>query len=233
MANIAETDDLWDLLEEVCSAEPKSPRQAAIEEVLRKIQAEQRWVSKSPDYGRTKRKRSRSVSLTRIDAAEAKKRAAIMKGATLGREEELNKIGQVPNISTTHLHGRHENVLDPRIHENVVLLQQHCDSKLELITQGGSEEFYVGMCCSPYIRHDGSHTKDMPYRGHKETWEEMHLLCASTGGGASVLEKGILNKSNKWKLFHTCKNKGPGGERPGPQNEISFVYVVTGRRPER
>ena len=232
MANIEEADDLLDLLDEVYSAEPKCPRQAAIEEVLRKIKCEQHWVSKSPDYER-RTERSRSVSMTRIDAAEAKQRAAIMEGATLGRDKELNKIRQVPDISTTHLHGIHEKVLDPRIHENVVLLQQHCDSKLELITQGGIEEFYVGMCCSPYIRHDGIHTIDLCYAGHKETWEEMHLLCASTGGGASVLEKGILNKSNKWKLFHTCKNKGPGGERPGPQNEISFVYVVTGRRPER
>ena len=102
MANIAEADDLLDLLEEVSSAEPRSPSQAAIEEVLGKMQAEQRWVSKSPDYGRTKR--SRSVSMTRTDAAEAKKRAAIMKGATLGGEKELNKIGQAPDISTTHLH---------------------------------------------------------------------------------------------------------------------------------
>ena len=230
MANIEEADDLLNLLDKVYSAEPKSPRQVAIEEVTRKIQWEQRWVSKSPEYGR--KKRSRSVSMTRIDAAEAKKRAAIMEGVTLGREKELNKIGQVPGISTTHLHGIHESVLDPRIHENLVLLQQHCDSKLELITQGGSEEFYVGMCCSPYVRHEGIHTRDMSYTGHKETWEEMHLLCASTGGGASVLEKGILDKSKKWKFFNTCRNKGPGGERPGPQNEISFVYVVTGRKPE-
>ena len=52
MANIKdEDDDLFDLLDNVCSAEPKSPRGTAIEETLRKIRAEQHLVSKSPAHG--------------------------------------------------------------------------------------------------------------------------------------------------------------------------------------
>jgi hypothetical protein len=233
MANIEEADDLLDLLDEVYSAEPRSPRHAEIEEQLERIRCEQRWVSKSPDHGR--KKRSRSASLTSIDAAREKMRAKIMEDVTEERDEVLKKIIQIDGISTAHIHGIRADVHDPEKEENLVLLQQHCDCKLELITAGGSEEFYVGICCSPKTRHEGNHDDSVPgraYKGHHIAWEEMHLLCASTGFGASTLEKRILDKKkNKWRLFPTCQNKADGGQKPGPRNEVSFVYVVTGRKP--
>ena len=233
MANIEEADDLFDVLDEVYSAEPRSPRHVEIEETLRRIRCEQRWVSKSPDHGR--KKRSRSGSLTRIDAAHEKMRANIMEDVTLGRDKALKKIIQIDGISTAHIHGIHADVLDPEKEENLVLLQQHCDFKLELITAGGSEEFYVGICCSPKTRREGNHDDSVPgraYKGHHIEWEEMHLLCASTGFGASTLEKRILHKkNNKWRLFPTCRNKANGGQKPGPRNEVSWVYVVKGRKP--
>ena len=234
MDNIKDKDDnLFDTLDNVYSAEPESPRGTTIQETLSKIRAEQRWVSTSPAHGH-KRKRSRSFSMTRIDAAQEEMRATIMAEVTLGRDRELEKIIQVHGISTEDLHGIRVDVLDPFIPDNLVLLQQHCDSKLDFFTAGGREEFYVGICCSPMKRYEGNHNQSdegRAYPGHKITWEEMHLLCASTGFGASTLEKRILDKESKWRLFPTCCNKGSGGERRGPRNEVSFVYIVKGRKP--
>ena len=142
---------------------------------------------------------------------------------------ECAKAKNVKGISIDHIHDVdhvYEPTLEPVSSDLWTdrMVWEHCFAQVRSL--GATSHFYIGICCSPLTRFFDCYDEDgqLVYKGHHKKWRSMYLLCGTTGAEAAKLEKALIDEFN---VQDYCMNSysAKGGERRGPKDEISFVYL--------
>jgi len=148
-------------------------------------------------------------------------RSAKLELLQISFSRECAKAAGVEGILLNHMHDV-DHVYDPAESDSwtEVILLEHCFAKVRSLA---TSPFYIGICCSPITRFLGCKRRGrVVYDGHSKRWRSMHLLCGTTGAEAAKLEIALLRE---FLGQDYCLNIGKGGERRGPKDEVSFVYL--------
>ena len=198
-----------DLLRMWCAtpAPPPDPRYILIKETLREIKRA-KFADGAPKSVADENRYNKDEAAIRLMSSLRKQ-----------RDEALTKVQNIDGITSECLF--HDLVDidadDDSFDESLNYAHAMID---ELTSKECQDRFYIGICCSPYLRFKGC-----GYMGHEKKWRVMHLLISCNGPVSARLEKALLAT---WKQHARCTNVASGGQGAGPRDSVAFVYCCIG-----